>query len=136
MSPNRKISFLLILMVALLGFFPFPVSTRAQGAKGTLSGRISDSSGGSLYGARVTLDPGGATTVSDVQGQFLINGLSAGDYNVSIAYVGFKTFTKSVTITAGQTASIDAQLSIEAVDVEVVVTSERGSAEVEAVNRE
>lgn len=136
MSPNRKLSFLSVLVAVLLGLFALPVSTPAQGAKGTLSGKVSDSSGGVLYGARITLDPGGASTVSDVQGQFLINGLDAGNYTATISYVGFKAFTKSVTVTAGQIASLDAQLSVEAVDVEVVVTSERGSAEVEAVNRE
>jgi TonB-dependent receptor len=136
MSPNRKSFFLFILVAALLGLFVFPVSTPAQGAKGTLSGKVSDSSGAALYGARIALDPGGASTVSDVQGQFLINGLDAGNYTVTITYVGFKTFTKSVAITGSQTVSVEAQLSLESVDVEVVVTSERGSAEVEAVNRE
>jgi len=136
MSPNRKLSFLLVLLVVLLGSFACPLVTPAQGTKGTLGGKISDSSGGVLYGARITLDPGGASAVSDVQGQFLINGLAAGNYTATVTYVGFKTFTKSVTITAGQTANLDAELSVEAVDVEVVVTSERGSAEAEAVNRE
>jgi len=122
-------------IAVLLTLTIFPFSSFAQ-SKGTLSGKVSDSSGGVLQGAQVTLDPGGASAVSDVLGEFRINGVDAGNYTVTITYVGFKTFTKAVTISAGQTANLDAQLSIEAVDIQVEVTSERGSAEIEAVNRE
>ena len=113
-----------------------PLTSSAQSSKGVLTGKVSDSSGAVLQGAQITLDPGGAGAVSDVLGEFRIAGLDPGAYTVTVTYVGFKTFTKSVTITSGQTAPLDAQLSLEAVDVEVVVTTERGSAEVEAVNRE
>ncbi|HLK05187.1 MAG TPA: TonB-dependent receptor [Candidatus Acidoferrum sp.] len=112
------------------------VAAQAQGNRGTVSGRVTDTSGGVLQGAQVSLTPGGASGVSDVQGEFRITGVDAGDYTVTVTYVGFKTFTKAVTLAAGQAASVDAKLSVESVDVEVVVTSERGSAEVEAVNRE
>src|SRR5216684_526363 len=111
-------------------------ATRAQSGRGTVSGRVTDTSGGVLQGAQVSLAPGGASGVSDVQGEFRITGVEAGNYTLTVSYVGFETFTKAVTLAAGQTTSLDAKLSVEAVDVEVVVTSERGSAEVEAVNRE
>src|SRR5882762_24515 len=111
-------------------------ATRAQSGRGTVSGRVTDTSGGVLQGAQVSLAPGGASGVSDVQGEFRITRVEAGDYTLTVSYVGFETFRKAVTLAAGQTTSLDAKLSVEAVDVEVVVTSERGSAEVEAVNRE
>jgi TonB-dependent receptor len=126
----------LFVSVVLLAFAIFPTFSAAQSSKGVLSGKVSDSSGGVLQGAQITLDPGGASAVSDVQGQFLITGLNAGNYTATITYVGFKTFTKAVTLAAGQSANLDAELAVESVDVEVEVVSERGSAEVEAVNRE
>lgn len=126
----------LIFRTAIFLLAIFPIASSAQSSKGVLAGKVSDSSGGVLQGAQIALDHGGATAVSDVLGEFRIPGLDAGSYNATITYVGFKTFTKSITITAGQTASLEAQLSVEAVDVEVEVVSERGSAEVEAVNRE
>src|SRR5215475_14208326 len=122
-----------IAVLLMLTIFPF--SSFAQ-SKGTLSGKVSDSTGGVLQGAQITLDPGGASAVSDVLGEFRINGVDAGNYTVTITYIGFKTFTKAVTISAGQTANLDSELSVEAVDIQVEVTSERGSAEIEAVNRE
>jgi len=69
----------LFLSAALLVFLIFPISSAAQSSKSILSGKVSDSSGGVLQGAQVTLDPGGATAVSDLQGQFLITGLNAGN---------------------------------------------------------
>ncbi|HWY44564.1 MAG TPA: TonB-dependent receptor [Candidatus Sulfotelmatobacter sp.] len=131
---NKLIHF--VFFGVLLALASFPVDSAAQGSRGTLSGKISDSSGGVLQGAQVTLDPGGDTAVSDVLGEFRISGLDAGNYTVKITYVGFKTFTKAVTLSAGQTTSLEAQLALESVDLEVVVTAERGSAEIEAVNRE
>src|SRR5215475_3288817 len=122
-----------IAVLLMLTIFPF--SSFAQ-SKGTLSGKVSDSTGGVLQGAQITLDPGGASAVSDVLGEFRINGVDAGNYTVTITYIGFKTFTKAVTISAGQTANLDSELSVEAVDIQVEITSERGSAEIEAVNRE
>ncbi len=135
MRLNVHFRFFSNLCVALLLGAFLPCTLFAQSSKGILSGKVSDSSGGVFQGAQVKLDPGGSSAVSDVQGEFLITGLAAGDYRVTITYVGFKTFTKAVTIAAGQVANLDAQLSVATVDVEVVVTSERGSAEVEAVNR-
>src|SRR5882672_6988054 len=131
---NRLIHFAFFGVLSTLA--SFPVDSAAQGSRGALSGKISDSSGGVLQGAQVTLDPGGDTAVSDVLGEFRISGLDAGNYTVKITYVGFKTFTKAVTLSAGQTTSLEAQLALESVDLEVVVTAERGSAEIEAVNRE
>ena len=37
---------------------------------------------------------------------------------------------------AGQTASVEAKLDVESVNLEVLVTAERAAGEVEAVNRE
>jgi len=133
---KKSYKFIHFMTFVMLLTLAFPVHSSAQGSKATLNGRVSDSSGGVLQGAQITLDPGGASGVSDVQGQFRVSGLDAGDYTVTVTYVGFKTFTKAVKLPAGQTTSLEAQLAVESVDVEVVVTAERGSAEVEAVNRE
>lgn len=74
--------------------------------------------------------------VSDAQGQFFINDLEPGSYTVTITYVGFQSFTKTVSVTAGQAATVDAKMDVESQNLEVLVTAERASAEAEAVNRE
>jgi hypothetical protein len=73
----------------------------AQTGKGTIAGRVADSSGGALIGAQITIESKGLSVVSDAQGQFFINNLEPGSYTVNVAYVGFKTFTQTVSVSAG-----------------------------------
>src|SRR5690242_9963525 len=125
-------SFLFVLVCALR-LIP---SSQAQSGKGTITGHVTDSSGGALIGAQVSVQPKGATVVSNTQGQFFINDLDPGSYTVTISYVGFKAFTQAVNITPGQPASVEAKLEVESQSLEVLVTAERASGEAEAINRE
>jgi hypothetical protein len=88
----------------------WPAVLAAQQQKGTISGTVTDSSGGVLKGAQISLEPVGASLVSDVQGQFFINDLNPGSYTITIGYVGFAPFTKSVDVVANQTANVEAKL--------------------------
>jgi TonB-dependent receptor len=108
----------------------------AQSGKGTLTGRVTDTSDSILQGAQVVLQPRDVSLVSDVQGQFFVNNLPPGPYTTTVSYVGFKTFTKTIDVVAGQTARVDAKLAVESQNLEVLVTADRVSAEAEAVNRE
>src|SRR5215467_6011128 len=108
----------------------------AQSGKGTISGHVTDSAGAILQGATISVDPGGISAVSDAQGSFLVNGLSAGSYTVTISYVGFTTSTKTIVVAAGQVANADVQLSVASQNLEVLVTAERASGEAEEINRE
>ena len=108
----------------------------AQTNKGSLAGRVTDISGGVLQGARISIQPSGASVISNVSGQFLINGLDPGNYTVSISYVGFALFSGTATVVEGQTANLDAKLSLSSQNLQVLVTAERPAAEAEAINRE
>jgi len=113
-----------------------PELTPPQGRKGSITGKVTDSSGGVLQGAQISIEPTGVTAASDVQGQFLINDLDPGSYTVTVTYVGLAKFTQNVNVAAGQAASVEAKLALESQNLEVLVTAERPAAEVEAVNRE
>jgi TonB-dependent receptor len=107
----------------------------AQTGKGALSGAVVDAQGGALQGAKVIVDPGGSSAVSDAQGQFTLNGLNAGDYDVTVSYAGFAPFTKKVTVAAGQAARLDAALSVAASKQDVQVYAGREGGEIESINR-
>src|SRR6266581_7762412 len=124
---------LFVLVCLVLLSTPTQAQTERRGG---ISGSITDTGGGILQGAQVTVEPGGVNVVSDAQGQFLVNGLASGTYTVTISYVGFVTSTKSITVAAGQVANADVQLSVSSQNQEVLVTAKRPSAEAEAVNRE
>ena len=46
----------------------------AQAERGSISGRVTDSAGGVLQGAIVTVTPGGANVVTDQKGDYLLAG--------------------------------------------------------------
>jgi len=107
----------------------------AQTGKGALSGAVVDAQDRALQGAKVVADPGGSSAVSDAQGQFTLNGLNAGDYDVTVSYAGFTSFTKKVTVAAGQSARLDVSLSVAASKQDVQVYAGREGGEIEAINR-
>ena len=108
----------------------------AQTRKGTVTGHVTDSTGGVLKGAQITLEPQAVTTSTDAQGEYFINNLDPGTYTLTVTYVGFETFTKSVEVAAGQSMTTDASLSVESQSLGILVQAERPSAEAEAVNEE
>src|SRR3984893_4195151 len=108
----------------------------AQERKGTISGHVMDPNQDPLVGARVELQPSGQSAVSDAQGQFKISDLTAGKYTLTVSYVGFKPFSKDVTVTSGAAVDADAALELETVNEQVIVRGERERGEVEALNRE
>ena len=128
---NVKGIFLVLIALVALG-----LPSLAQERKGGISGHVSDNSGGVLQGARIELQPLGTSIASNAQGQFFINDLDPGSLTVSITYVGFKEFTKQVTVVAGQTATVDVKLEVGSQNLEVLVTAERASGEAGQVNRE
>jgi TonB-dependent receptor len=129
----RRFCTFLFLLACSISLIPV---AQAQSGKGSIAGRVTDSSSGALIGAQVTVQPKSVSVVSDAQGQFFINDLEAGSYTVTITYVGFQALTKTVSVTAGQAANVEARLDVEAQSLEILVTAERASGEAEAVNRE
>ena len=108
----------------------------AQQGSGTIQGHATDPDHAALQGARVELQPIGLTAVSDDQGRFTLPGVPAGDYTLSVSYIGFSPFSGPVTVTAGQVVRTEASLGLGSVTQEIIVRGERESGELEAINRE
>lgn len=75
----------------------------AQEGRGSISGIVTDASGGTLVGAQVSINPAGVQAVSDASGQFFVNNLNPGRYTVTVHYVGFAALKQDVNVAAGQT---------------------------------
>ena len=129
-------SYRLFTIFLLLGMALFPNLLCAQNDKGSVAGHVTDSSGGTLQGAEIELQPTGRIVASNQQGAYFFNNLAPGTYTITITYVGFSLFTKVVNVTAGQVATIDAKMEVTSQRDSVVVTTERVSGEAEAINRE
>jgi TonB-dependent receptor len=126
--PSRLLALLLTLFWTIPGV--------AQSDRGTIAGTVKDSTGAVLPGARVELQQKGPSAVSDAQGQFIISNLPPGSYTLSVSYVGFSPLQLSATVTAGQTAHMDAVLQVETASQVVTVSGDRQLGEVEAINIE
>lgn len=103
---------------------------------GSIAGTAQDSGGGVLVSAKVTVEPGGRQAATNDQGQFRISNLPAGTYTVTTSYVGFANATQTVTLQAGQAATLNPSLSVASGADTVLVTAERLQGEAEAINIE
>src|ERR1700682_1538824 len=97
---------------------------------GSISGTVSDQSGGVIPGATVTLTEGAGhthTLTTDEHGHYVFRGLAAGKYDLAISIAGFKTFEKKTfELAAAQNAEVNASLEPSAV---VTSTSVEGTTE-------
>ena len=132
----RKSTRVWVCLATLLQTLMLCATGFSQGSKGTVTGRVLDIAGGVLKGARIELEPGGIQRVSDEQGEFTITGLDAGNFTVTISYVGLETHSATVEVRAGGTVRADAVLKVAASSESVIVSAERAVGEAEEINRE
>ena len=107
----------------------------AQGTKGVIVGTVADTANAVLQGASIQLG-NGLSTVTDWQGNFIFPDVAPGTYDVTITYLGFDSFTQSITVTAGQTTRVNAALKVASTKTEMTVYADRQFGEAEAINRE
>ncbi len=124
------------LAAVLLCLLLAPATALAQSGSAVIRGRVTDSAGGVLQGATVTLAPNGGSVVTDKQGAYSIAGLPPGSYTVQVHYLGFDEFTKTVDVAAGAATQVDATLSVAGHSEEILVSSARPRGEAEDINRQ
>ncbi|MGE3704496.1 MAG: carboxypeptidase regulatory-like domain-containing protein, partial [Vicinamibacterales bacterium] len=120
----RVFSFVLLIASGILaGAAPL----QAQ-ATGTVTGGLSDETGGMLPGATVMLRPAGATTdletVTDGTGTYRFENVPVGPAEVIFRLINFSAVRKTVDVTAGGTATADATLLVAA-SADIVITAPR-----------
>src|SRR5467141_3828883 len=129
---RRLLGFLLALGCSLA----LNTTVYAQSGKGAVAGTVKDSGNSALQGALVELLPLSRKVVSDDHGQFRITDVPAGEYTLSVSYVGLAVANVPVTVQAGQEAAANTVLQVASQADQVVVTAERLQGEAEAINIE
>jgi hypothetical protein len=117
----RFLAMLVILLTA--GLFAY-----AQQITGTLVGTVQDSQGAVVSNAKVTVTSvdTGLTheTVSNGQGEYRVEYLAVGNYEIAVEAQGFKKFLqKNIVVLVDQTITVNANLAIGA-QTETVIVSE------------
>ena len=126
---TRILRHFLVLFVTV-GLSVAPRAASGQAVSATLSGRITDTSGGSISKATITVlnkDTGvSRSEQSSDSGGYSMPTLPAGAYEVTVEFTGFGKQTKDITLQVGQAAELDFSLSPGqlAQTVEVEATSE------------
>src|SRR5688500_14853801 len=101
-------------VVCFLALAP-PAALGQAGSQANIIGIITDESGAVLPGVNVTatspaLQVGELLAVTDEQGEYRLNGLSIGTYEITYALSGFQGVKRQgVRLTAGFTARVDLQ---------------------------
>jgi len=113
-----------VLAVALA----LPLASPAQDT-GYISGTVTDKSGAAVVGAEVVVtNTAGSltrTTTTNADGAYAVPGLAGATYNIVVTAKGFQKFTaQNVVLDVAQKARVDVQLTIGAINEEIVVTGE------------
>jgi iron complex outermembrane receptor protein len=107
--------------------FPLVVcaaATTAQAqATGTITGRITNRNGGAVEAVSVGLQGQTKGDITDEQGRFRIRQVAPGQYTLVVSAVGLKTEQQTVTVVAGQTATLNVALAESAAELKEVVVS-------------
>ena len=113
---NRKSLFLLLLSLLL------PTLIMA-GTVGNIKGKVTDSqTGDPLVGANVVVTGTSFGATADVNGDFVINNLVAGTYQLRCSYIGYQTITiNNVRVNADLTSEANFQLPDEKLTISTVV---------------
>ena len=137
LKSNRRVFLTWLLVSCLTSLVAVhPRSANAQMQNGTIVGTVQDAGGSILVSARITIAPTGRQAATNDQGQFRVSDLPAGDYTVTVSYVGFAPSTLSVKVQSGQVATVNQTLKVASGADTVMVSAARLQGEAEAINIE
>ena len=88
----------------------------------SIKGEVKDNQGVALAGANVVLMPSGKFTTTDMQGVFQILGVNSGSYEITISYVGVRTYIEKIEISNGD-LSLNATLEDDPLNLQNVVVT-------------
>jgi hypothetical protein len=114
--------------MALLGLFVALVPVKAQDARGTILGRVTDQSGAAMAGVQIEVvntDTGvRATSTSNSSGDYILPYLLPGPYNITVEQQGFRRYTRNnIVIREGDRFSVDVPMQVGETASTVEVTS-------------
>ena len=107
-----KLTLLLIVVCVSLIAHATETDRSAVNSTGAITGTVKDVTGSVLQGAQIVVQATTIRAVSDAQGDFSIQNMKPGTYTVTVSYVGFTNMVSTVVVTAGQSAVLNATLTV------------------------
>ena len=131
-SRRRRLNILGAVAVSLL----LHVTAFAQ-TTGTIAGRVTDAQTKlALGGAQVNVAGTALSTFADQSGDYMLFNVPTGAQTVEFAYVGHADLRKTVTVTAGATARLDASFGTEVVTLDKFVIAGNAVGSARAINQQ
>lgn len=90
---------------------------------GTISGKITDEQNNPIPFANVVLMGTTMGAASDIEGNYTISKVAEGTYQIKASVVGYKAVTKEVTVSAGETSTVNFTLTADVLNLESVVVT-------------
>ena len=101
---RQRTGILLALTLAIVG----PTPSQAQSETGTVQGTVLDATANvGVAGAQVFVAGTVIGTLTDAEGGYSLSGVPAGEQVVTVRLIGYREASKSVTVTAGETVTLD-----------------------------
>ena len=117
-----------LLLAAVASVFALAGEAAAQ-ATGVIEGKVSEQgTGRPLAGAQVFIAGTTVGALTNEQGTFRITGVPARQVEVRVRLIGFAPINRRVVVEAGQTARVDVEVSVSALQLEQVVVTGTGQA--------
>lgn len=100
------------------------VSPAQAQQEGAITGTVIDAeSAEPLSGAQVFIEGTEFGTLTDQDGAYRLEGVPAGEAQVSVQLIGFQRTTQAVNVQAGQTATLNFEIGVSAVELDRVVVN-------------
>lgn len=114
------------IITLLLAVFLPALSHAQSNPTAAVHGFVYDlSNGEALIGANVFLRENFRGSTTNLNGYFTIPRLTAGTYTLTCQYIGYKTYTQTVTVKAGEKKSVAIRLSPSTIEgEEIVITAD------------
>lgn len=121
---SKRVLFSTVLAAAVAAGTPFTVSASpspvaAVNQQGVVKGIVVDNTGEPVIGASVKVEGAQAATITDLDGNFTLNGVDAQSGKITVSYIGYKQTT--VDFTAGTPLRIVMKEDTKVLDDVVVV---------------
>src|SRR5688572_10631315 len=110
--------------------FAMTLVAMGQNSQGKITGTVKDADGAIVSGVEVSLQlPNQAVaraTVTDAKGNFTLDDIAPGTYQLVVEHTGFLPFRSAVQITSGDTKQVPVVLEVNPVAASVTITAEAG----------
>ncbi|HWP82962.1 MAG TPA: TonB-dependent receptor [Bacteroidota bacterium] len=102
--------------------------SKAQESTGEIRGKVVDTRGEPLVGANVLVSGTAIGSTTNIDGEYVIRRVPAGQFSIVARFVGYKSGVKDVTVQVGGTVTVDFALQSTTLQMDEVIVTGQGVA--------